>query len=83
MSQPQSVTEILSVINDPTKHRADVVPLYREMLLVTVAVSTRDRDQSLASGEYWIEINGAILRRWSSSALEWIKGMAWKGLVAR
>ena len=27
----------------------------------------------------WPKVNGAIVARWSPSALEWIKGFAWSG----
>ena len=58
--------QLLEEIADPKMTRRDVALTYR------LALRSRDRVD-------WGKVNRAIIDRWSSSALGWIKEFAWKG----
>jgi hypothetical protein len=64
-ADPQA--QLLEEIANPAMKRLDVAKTYRLIL---------------HSGDIervnWRAVNAAIIERWSVSALEWIKGFAWK-----
>lgn len=61
---------ILSEIAAKGSTRRDVALTYR------MALCSPERRSSID----WAKVNGAIIDRWSPSALQWIKREAWKGL---
>ncbi len=59
-------THILREITDLTMHRRDVAQSY--------ALALRSSEVT-----DWAQVNAAIVARWSLSALEYIKYLAWSG----
>ena len=65
MMDETKTEQILRLCSDLGSPRALVVPAYA----VLIAEQASDTD--------WSEINGAIIKRWSPHALDWIKKRAW------
>ena len=58
---------LLREIAEPELHRKDVA--------LTYAFAVRSSENATIN---WSKVNGAIIERWSMSALEWIKREAWR-----
>lgn len=50
------------------KHRDDIIPLYARLI----------REHVSDTGDFWGQVNEAILERWAMSTLIRIKERAWK-----
>ena len=61
---------ILAEIADPVFKRLDVAKTYRLAMIAA---------QKAGEKVDWAKVNAAIIERWSVSALNWIKEMAWSG----
>jgi hypothetical protein len=64
----QCENTLLCEISDPQMRRLDVAKTYR------LAMESSD-----CAKVSWKRVNEAIIKRWSKSALVWIKNQAWSG----
>jgi hypothetical protein len=68
------ISDLLEAVAAPRAKRADIVPLYAELIR-----AMRAGDPTGVKVD-WPAVNAAIIARWSRSGLTWIKTQAWKAL---
>lgn len=71
MGNPDVLVAQAIQLIESARIRADVVPVYAH-LIREIGPST----------EHWGMVNRAIIARWSTSALPWIKTRAWDSLAS-
>jgi hypothetical protein len=64
----EAAESLINAINEPALKRKHIALGYRRLIL------SKENDQEVIS-----KINQAIIKRWSNSALLFIKNLAWSG----